>query len=419
MSMDTPAKIAVLGAGPMGLEVGLYARYLGYDVVLLERDEVAAHVLKWGHLRMFSPFSQLCSPLGLAALRAQDSDYSPPQMDAQLTGRQWVDQYLYPLARTDLLVDHIECGAAVQGVARSCFLKTQRGEPAERANDTFCILVRRSDGSETIETADIVIDATGVYGHPNWCGPGGIPARGEQRLHGRIEYGVPDILGTERSRYEAQRVLVIGSGLSAAATTVALSKLVDRVPQTEVTWVTHAVPDAPESGPIRLAQFDPLSQRRRLAEMANKLAQDTRPRLTHLAGRAVEAFDFDAASEEFLVWLDGDTQPRCLDRVIANVGYRGDPSLYAELQVASHPRTGGALAVGNYLDDLARSNDAPQRRPATWTLTTEPHFHVLGAKSYGRDSSFLMPAGHQQIRDVFSIIGDRTSLDLYATMHDP
>ena len=32
MALDTPASIAVLGAGPIGLEAALYARFLGYDV---------------------------------------------------------------------------------------------------------------------------------------------------------------------------------------------------------------------------------------------------------------------------------------------------------------------------------------------------------------------------------------------------
>ena len=71
MAVDTPARIAILGAGPIGVETALYARFLGYDVDLYERQEVAANLLRWGHVRMFSPFSWNSSPLGLAALAAQ------------------------------------------------------------------------------------------------------------------------------------------------------------------------------------------------------------------------------------------------------------------------------------------------------------------------------------------------------------
>ena len=37
MAVDTPAKIAILGAGPIGLEAALYDRYLGYEVDVFER----------------------------------------------------------------------------------------------------------------------------------------------------------------------------------------------------------------------------------------------------------------------------------------------------------------------------------------------------------------------------------------------
>ena len=72
MFVEPPATIAVLGAGPIGLEAALYARFLGYDVLLFERGNVAENVRQWGHVRMFSPFHMNATPLGLQALGAQD-----------------------------------------------------------------------------------------------------------------------------------------------------------------------------------------------------------------------------------------------------------------------------------------------------------------------------------------------------------
>ena len=40
MMVDTPATIAVLGAGPIGLEAALYGRFLGYAVNVYERGRV-------------------------------------------------------------------------------------------------------------------------------------------------------------------------------------------------------------------------------------------------------------------------------------------------------------------------------------------------------------------------------------------
>ena len=45
----------------------------------------------------------------------------------------------------------------------------------------------------------------------------------------------------------------------------------------------------------------------------------------------------------------------------------------------------------------------------------EPRFFIIGHKSYGRRSDFLMRAAHDQIRDVFRIVEDDPDLDLYAS----
>jgi hypothetical protein len=258
MAVDTPATIAVLGAGPMGIETGLYARYLGYSVAIFEQREVASHVLARGHLRMCSPFIELRSSLGLAALRAQDAEYRPPESDAQLTGAQWVDKYLLPLSRTDLLADEIHCHVRVVAVGRQHPVKHEPSSDEHRGDDGFRVLVEHANGRQTHALAEIVIDCTGVYEHPNGCGAGDIPAQGERQVRDRIEHIVPD--------------------------------------------------------------------------------QD----------------------EQFVV------------------------------------------RFGNHV--------SPER-----LFTTEPNFYILGAKSLGRHSRFLMADGFRQIRDLFGVIGGRPGLDLYAT----
>ena len=43
----------------------------------------------------------------------------------------------------------------------------------------------------------------------------------------------------------------------------------------------------------------------------------------------------------------------------------------------------------------------------------EPNFFILGAKSYGRNSNFLLKTGFEQVRDVFALITGKKDLDLY------
>ena len=58
-----PKRIAVIGAGPIGLEAALYAARAGFVVDVFERGRVAEHMLQWGHVRLFSPFGLICSRL--------------------------------------------------------------------------------------------------------------------------------------------------------------------------------------------------------------------------------------------------------------------------------------------------------------------------------------------------------------------
>src|SRR5439155_7470551 len=56
--MPTPARntLAIVGAGPIGLEAALAALDRGLDAHVFERGEVGAHPRAWGHVRMFTPW---------------------------------------------------------------------------------------------------------------------------------------------------------------------------------------------------------------------------------------------------------------------------------------------------------------------------------------------------------------------------
>ena len=85
-------------------------------------------------------------------------------------------------------------------------------------------------------------------------------------------------------------------------------------------------------------------------------------------------------------------------RIIANVGHRADGTLYEPLQVDNCPATGAVRQLDKF------------------PILSEPDFYILGSKSAGSDSNFLLSEGREQIRRLFAIIGDREGLDLYRTI---
>jgi len=416
---DTP-KIVILGAGPIGLEATLYARFLGYKVTLLERASTpAANLQDWGHVKLFTPFSLNASTLGVAAIGSQLPDWQCPSADALLTGAEFLQQYLEPLAKTDLIASSLQTGVKVLALGKTGWLKTEGVGNPDRAEAEFQILTRRADGSEETFTADIVIDCTGTYGNHNHLGSSGIPAIGESTAANHITYNLPDPTGRDRDNFLGKHTLIIGAGYSAATVITQLAQLAagNASAETKATWITR---NAERQSPLIRIPNDRLIERDTLAATANQFAADSNGPVTHCAGTTINSIDYRSSTDDFQVELDGE-HPGIFtfDRIVANVGYHPDNRLYTELQLhecyaSSGPmKLAAALLVekGIMADCLDQTTHGPES-----LVTTEPNFYILGSKSYGRNSNFLLSLGHEQICDLFTIIGQREDLDLYATM---
>jgi hypothetical protein len=402
VAVDIPAKIAILGAGPIGLETALYARFLGYGVAIYEQGtEIAAAVQAWGHVKMFTPFGMNRSPLGLAALSAQDEEYRPPDDDELLTGRAWRERYLVPLSRTDLLADHLQLGQRVLRIGKEQILKGELVGDEERGDWPFRIFVRDRQGVERIDAADVVIDASGVfYGPTAWLGEGGIPAIGEMELTagGAIERGLPDINGSDRQRYAGRHTLLVGAGYSAATSAVALAQLAGEVPGTRVTWITRKPladsVDAAERGPIPIITGDRLPERDALARQANALTAEPSSGVTHLSETVVQAVSRPSGDGTFQVRLVGRrSDTLSCDQIIANVGFRPERAIYGSFGPRMLYLTRADEASrGTHGSGECRLPGPAGVRPQT-LLNPEPNFYILGAKSYGRKSNFLLATG--------------------------
>jgi hypothetical protein len=322
---------------------------------------------------------------------------------------------LLPLANSDLLVDALHAHTKVVAVGRPRQLKGDNVGAEAREEDDFRLLLCDGAGKESVATADVVVDASGTFGRHNWVGRSGVPAPGERAASGQIEYGLPDVLGRDREQYAGKRVLVVGAGYSAATSVVALARLTADVPGTHVVWITRRAPLSDQAGPIVTIDNDRLMERDRLARAANAIAGGSSDAVEYRPGLMVEAIDRSATSGRLSVRLSGDNGETVeVDRLVANVGYRGDGQIYGELQVHECYASGGpmklaaALAGSTSADCLDQASHGPRS-----LLTSEPDFYILGSKSYGRNARFLLSIGLTQIRDLFTMIGDRADLDLY------
>lgn len=408
---DAP-RIAILGAGPIGLEAALYARTLDLPVTLYERGRIGEFVHRWGHVRLFSPFGMNSTPLGRAAVSKENPRHEFPADGDCITGREHLASYLEPLAKIGLLRDCLKTESQILAIGRRGFLKDEAIGDSRRAQQPFRLLVADSKNRERIEQADVILDCTGTYGQHRWLGEGGIPAPGERGAEPQIAYGLEDILGDRRSTYAGKSILVVGGGYSAATTIANLASLAEAHPETWVIWLARGS----STQPIKRVTNDPLRERDRLAVRANTLATRTDGNVEFHNQCGIESLEFAGPDKGFKVASRsaGKTRTWEVDRVIANVGYTPDTNLYRELQIHECYATLGPIGLATALLKQGAADCLQVAgQPADVLRNPEPSFFILGSKSYGRNSNFLLKAGFEQIREVFSLITGKTNLNLY------
>ena len=380
----TAPRIAVLGAGPTGLEAALAAQQRGWDVTVYERaPHVAGHVRAWGHVRLFTPWSMSVSPSTAELLGLELSATQCP------TGHDYADHLERVAAR---LGDRVVTSTRVEAIAREGLLKDEEIGSDVRAARPFRLLVTGADGEERFETADVVLDCTGTYGNPAPTGAGGIPAQGERRLGDRVVRQIPDV-ADDPERWAGRDVLLVGAGNSAQ--TVARDLVLAGA---RLTWAVRAVD--PTWGAV---QDDVLPDRAALVASSRALAVGGARLHTGVVVERLQQHDDRIAVT--LRGHDGAATEVEVDEVVSLTGAVGDSSLDRQLQVHECYATEGPISLaatllgsegGDCLAQVSAGVDA-LRNP-------EPRFFVLGIKSYGRNSTFLLRVGWEQVQEVFTAL---------------
>jgi len=384
MAKGERPRIAIIGAGPVGLEVGLYALKLDYPTTIYEAGQVGQHLWQWGHVRLFSPFGWNSTSLGRNAIRRENPSVELPDSTAILSGMEHLEAYLLPLSATRSLTEILRPNCKVLHIGRAGFLKDEPND-AKRNQQPFRLLLNTEKG-EIIDEADIVLDCSGVFGQHRWIGDGGIPARGELKSTAHITWGLDDIIGGKRKHYSGKSIAVIGGGYSAATTICDLATIAIENSATWIIWLVRG----PRTQPIPRIPNDPLKERDRLAVRVNSLATRGEGNVEYHPNCTIEAIECHGPDKGFRIEAKIGSKAMSweVERVIGNVGAKPDLSLCSELHV-HEPMTPG------------------------WQ-TNEHRYFFLGIKSHGRDSRFLLRSGFDQIREVFAHLGGKGTPDLYA-----
>lgn len=409
MEKDRSLPVAIIGAGPVGLAAAAHLAVRNLPFILFEAaSTVAANVLSWKHIRVFSPWRYNIDKAAKQLLSATSWDE-----EALPTGQELYNQYLKPLSELPVIKSNLRLNSKVLSIGKKNIDKMKtRG----RDEAPYVVLVGESGEIHQYEVS-AVIDASGTWNSPNPIGSGGNYAVGEIDNRHKIFYGIPDILNQHTERYKNKSVLVVGSGHSSINAIIELDKLKEQYPATEIHWVLRRKNVRDVYGG---QEADALEARGALGIKIEQLVNEDRvnvytpfqiQQITNKDGK-LTVIGFQEG-EKFAL--------PSIDEIISNTGSRPDFSFLREVRLSIDSSLESVAEIAELIDPNIHSCGTVRPHGENELKHPDKNFYIVGSKSYGRAPTFLMATGYEQVRSVVAYIdGDveaarKVELDLPET----
>lgn len=386
--------VAIIGGGPVGLAAAAHLVNKGQKFVLFEAgNTIGSSMLKWGHVRMFSPWEYNVDKEAKKLLN--EAGWVSPD-DADLpTGRELVEKYLLPLSNLPILKEHIFLNAKVVGVAKKGRdkLKTEH-----RDNVPFQLYVEINGLTKVFE-AKAIIDSSGTWENPNPILSNGIWTTSERNLSERIYYGIPNVqeLG---DRYKDKAVMVVGSGHSAINALLDLAEIKEKYPNTHICWVLRKKHVREAYGG---QENDGLQARGELGTRIQKLVD------MKLVEVITPFYIHEVNNVDGKISVSGElngeeTTIRLIEEIVVSTGFRPDTSFLNEIRLSLDSSVESVEALAPLIDPNIHSCGTVRPHGEAELRQPEKDFYIVGMKSYGRAPTFLLATGYEQVRSVVAYL---------------
>ncbi len=368
-------------------------------VIFESGSTVGAAVEQWRHIRLFSPWRY---NIDTAAVRLLESTgWTSPRPTALPYGGELIDEYLIPLASIPAIGSRLHTDARVVAVTRQELDKTHS---KNREHVPFLVRVKHTDGQVREHFVAGVIDASGTWSTRNPLGVSGLPALGEEAAASRVSAPLPDVKDRDRTFFAGRRVLVVGSGHSAANTLISLSELAKDEPGTRIAWVVRGPSAQKVYGG---GDLDGLPARGQLGSRLRRLVEAGTIELHTDFG--IKALHSEAAG---VTVQSVDGRAVVADVVVPCTGFRPDLSILQELRLELDPAVDAPRQLGPLIDPEFHSCGTVPPHGAQLLAHPERNFYIVGMKSYGRAPTFLLATGYEQVRSVAAALaGDHVAAD--------
>ncbi len=375
--VEAPATIAIIGAGPVGIEAAIYARFLGYFVSIFEQRRVAHRMLDWHNRPLDVTVEECTTSMGHAAIAAQNPEYVRRSSNDVFTGKTYAEEYLLPLAKTDLLLDDIHFLSPVLDVSRYRTFVSDVIERQERCNDEFRILVDGRHRGPWVSRADVVIDCRGESQKMSGMGPGGGLAIGETFLRDSFLLHTPLDRKFESKSVLGKHVCLVGQSVRAGQFAIEYLQQFGNEGGSRLTWMIR--PDR---------RHDSLAMEKAL----NAIREAQSGNIVVLESLGVELIQRNELGQYLLKFLkddDSTVEMQC-DAIVSLTG--GRPcTLSSELG----------------REQLMRIEDGGS------FMASEPGFYVLRGGNIEEGAGVGLSDAFRRIKELFAMLAGRQELDLY------
>ncbi|UAM99044.1 NAD(P)-binding domain-containing protein [Polaribacter litorisediminis] len=387
--------VAIIGGGPVGLSAAAHLKKSNQPFILFETgSQIGANILKWGHVRLFSPWEYNIDKAAETLLR--EAQLPIPNKADVPYGKELIEDYLKPLANLPGIKKHIHLNSKVISIGRSGLDKMK---DAKRAELPFSIQVIEN-GKFKLYEAKAVIDASGTLQSPNPVGSGGIFALGEVDNRAQIYYGMPDINEANEDKYANKTTLVVGGGHSAIGTILALNDLIHKYPNTKIHWVLRKKQVSDVYGGQEADKFKARGALGIQIEiLVNSGAIEIHtPVYIHEIEKNKDQLAIKGLKHKDTFVLEG------IDEIISNTGSRPDFNFLREIRFDSDAALESVPKLANLIDPNIHSCGTVRPHGEAELRQKEKDFYIVGMKSYGRAPTFLMTTGYEQIRSIVAFM---------------
>ena len=359
---------------------------------------------EWGHIRLFSPWSELVDPVAAALL--DGSGWEAPVATAYPTGDEWVTGYLQPLADALEKTDEVEVryGHRVVGVTR---FGRDRLVDSGREDEPLVLQVRHRPRHR----AHHRLGRGRRLRHLGRTQP----ARAATASPHSARPPTPTGSATASPTCAASRA---GSGTPASTSSSPAREppLRTRSSSSPTSPNPHPALGSPGWSVGRASgnafgggDNDQLEARGALGKSAERAAG---------SGAVTARTSFRTASVEqqtdgrLTVTDFGGQTVTDVDEIVAVTGFRPDLAFLSEVRLDLDPVLQSPRTLAPLIDPNVHSCGTVYPHGAKELVQPEPGFYLVGMKSYGRAPSFLTLTGCEQVRSVVAAIaGDHEAAE--------